>query len=113
MNYETRCVKIKLKPDSLEKVRAWAQTINERKDESLATLRDESVILEAVFLNQNSEGDLLIYLMKAENFEQAKKVVENSAHAIDEYHQNFKKECWESGEKLEMLIDLDRISEIT
>jgi Family of unknown function (DUF6176) len=57
MNYETRCVKIKLIPDSLEKVRTWAKTINERKDEALATLRDEGVILEAAFLDQTVEGD--------------------------------------------------------
>lgn len=113
MNCETRCVKIKLKPNSIEKVREWAGTINARKDEALETLRGETVILEAVFLDRNSEGDFLIYVMKAENFEQAKKAVEKSVHAIDEYHRNFKEECWESGGKLEMLIDLDRISEIT
>ena len=56
MNYETRCVKIKLKPNSLEKVREWAQTINERKDEALATLRDEGVILETVFLDQKRKA---------------------------------------------------------
>ena len=112
MNYETRCVKIKLKPNSLEKVREWTRTINERKDEVLATLRDEGVIVEAVFLDQNSEGDFLIYVMKAENFERAMEVFEKSVHPIDEYHQNFKSECWEEGKPLETLIDLDRISEI-
>jgi hypothetical protein len=109
MNYETHCVKIRLKPDSVERVRAWAKTINGRKDEALATLRDEGVILETVFLDQNTEGDFLIYLMKAESFERAKEAAQRSVHAIDEYHQKFKKECWESGEKLEMLIDLDRM----
>ena len=112
MNYETRCVKIKLKPDSLEKAREWAKTINERKPEALATLRDEGVILEAVFLDQTSDGDFLIYVMKAENFERAREAVRKSVHAIDEYHQNFKRETWEGGDKLEPLIDLDRISEI-
>lgn len=112
MNYKTRCVKIKLKPNSIEKVRAWANTINERKTEALATLRDESVILEAVFLDQNSEGNFLIYVMRAESFEKAREAVKNSVHAIDEYHQNFKKECWLDCKRLEMLIDLDRISEI-
>jgi hypothetical protein len=60
MNSETRCVKIKLKPDSIEKVHEWARIINERKTEALATLHDEGVILESVFLDQNSEGDFLI-----------------------------------------------------
>ncbi len=112
MNYETRCVKIKLKPNSLEKVREWAKVINERKDEALATLRAESVILETVFLDQTGDGDFLIYLMKAASFHEAREAVQKSVHAIDAYHQNFKKECWTDGEQLEMLIDLDRISEI-
>ncbi len=112
MSYETRCIKIRLKPGSIERVREWAKTINERKDEALATLRDESVILEIAFLDRTSEGDFLIYLMKAENFEKARDAVKHSLHAIDEYHQNFKRECWAGGERLETLVDLDRISEI-
>lgn len=77
MNYETRCVKIKLKPNSIEKVREWARAINERKDEALATLRDEDVILETIFLDRTSEDDFLIYVMKAENFDNAKAVLKN------------------------------------
>lgn len=112
MNYETRCVKIKLKPNSTERAREWARVINERKDEALATLRDEGVIWETVFLDQTSEGIFLIYLMKAESLERAKDVVKNSIHTIDEYHQNFKHDCWEDGKRLEMLVDLDRSREI-
>jgi len=113
MNYQTKCVKIKLKPNSLEKVREWAKTLNERKGEALVTLRDESVILETVFLDQSGDGDFLIYLMKAESFERAKETVQNSVHEIDEYHQTFKRETFEEGKPLELLVDLDRISEIT
>ncbi|HEX8734352.1 MAG TPA: DUF6176 family protein [Pyrinomonadaceae bacterium] len=112
MNYQTRCVKIKLQPDSIEKVRAWARFINERKDEALATLRDEAVILETVFLDQNAEGDFLIYLMKAESFEKAREAARKSVHAIDEFHRNFKRETWADGKQLELLIDLDRTAEI-
>ena len=108
MNYETRCVKIRLKPNSIEKAREWARVLNERKTEAIETLRDESVILESVFLDQTNEGDFLIYLMKAESFEKAKTAVTHSVHAIDEYHQNFKRECWMDGKRLEMLVDLDR-----
>lgn len=110
MTFEMRCVKIKLKPDSLEKVREWAKTINERKDEALETLRDEKVILETVFLDQNSEGDFLIYVMKAASFAKARQAVQKSIHSIDEYHQNFKRECWEDGKRLEVLIDLENFS---
>lgn len=112
MNYETRCVKVKLKPNSLEKVRTWAKTINKRKDEALATLRDEGVVLECAFLDQTSEGDFLIYVMRAKSFEKVKDSIKKSTHSIDKYHQNFKAETYEDGKKLELLIDLDRISEI-
>ncbi len=110
MNYETRCFKIKLKPNSLEKVREWAKVINERKTEAIKTLRDEAVILETVFLDETSDGDFLIYLMKAESFKKAKEIVQKSVHAIDEFHQNFKRETWEDGKKLELLIDLENFS---
>ena len=112
MNYQTKCVKIKLKPNSLEKVREWAKTLNERKGEALVTLRDESVILETVFLDQSGDGDFLIYLMKAESFEKAREAVQKSIHSIVKYHQNFKRETWEDGKRLKLLIDLDRYSEI-
>lgn len=112
MNYETRCVKIKLKPNSLEKVREWQKTINGRKPEALATLRDEGVVLETVFLDRTGEGDFLIYVMKAESFEKVYEAYEKSVHAIDKYHRKFMKETYETREELEMLIDLDRISEI-
>ncbi len=104
MKYETRCIKIKLKPNSIEKVREWARVINRQKDEALATLRDESVVLETVFLDQTAEGDFLIYVMKAESFEKAKDVVQTSLHSIDKYHQNFKRETWEDDKRLELLI---------
>lgn len=112
MNCETRCIKIRLKPNSIEKVRQWARALNQRKTEALATLRDESVILESVFLDQTDEGDFLIYLMKAENFARARQAAEKSTHSIDEFHQNFKRETWADGKRLELLVDLDRTGEI-
>lgn len=112
MGYETICVKIKLKPDSLEKVRQWAKVINERRDEALATLRDESVILECVFLDRTEDGDYLISIMKAESFKKAEDAVRSSLHEIDKFHQQFKRETWGERKSLELLVDLDRISEI-
>lgn len=108
---ETRCIKIMLKPDSLARVREWAATINSRMDEALATLRDEGVVIESVFLDSASDGEFLIYYMKAESFEKATEVVQKSVHALDEYHQKFMRETCVEGHKLELLVDLDRITE--
>jgi hypothetical protein len=68
---DTACVKVRLKPDSLDRVRASAAELNRRSDEVLATLLDEQVVVESVFLDQTSEGDLLIYYLKARLLEEA------------------------------------------
>lgn len=107
----TQCVKIKLMPDSLERVKEWAWTINKRKAEALATLRDESIVIECYFLDSTEQGNFLFCVMKAESFEQAKKAVEDSLHSVDEYHKQFKRDVWEEIMPLEILVDLDRIDE--
>lgn len=107
MPYETSCVKIKLKPGSVPRAREWAMVINARREEALATLRDEGVVLECAFLDQTPEGDFLIYVMKAESFQKAKEAAQRSSHEIDDYHLKFKEETWEDGKKLEILIDLE------
>ena len=85
MDYETRCIKIKLKPGSVERVLEWAKTLNEtRRSEALATLRDEAVVIEAYFLDKTSDGDYLIAFMKAESFEKSQGVYERSTHEIDQ-----------------------------
>jgi hypothetical protein len=110
--FQTRCMKIKLKENSLDRVREWAETLNRRKDEVIETLRDESVIIESVFLERTPQGDFLIYYMKAESLEQARAAVTKTTHAIDEYHRQFKRETWDGGSPLELLVDFDRIAEV-
>ncbi|PYE53657.1 DUF6176 family protein [Deinococcus yavapaiensis] len=109
---ETRAHRIKLKPGSLERVREWAAEITWRRSEALATLRDETVVLECFFLEQSSDGDYLIAVMTAQSFEQSRAAVQTSLHEIDAYHQQFKRDTWESGKQLELLVDLNRIDEL-
>ena len=104
---ETVCHRIKLKPNSLEKVYAWAKELNSRKEEALATLQDEGVSVESVFLEQTNEGDFLIYYMRLENTDKAKAIAAKSKHAIDEYHKQFKIATWASNAQLQLLVDLD------
>lgn len=105
---ETRCFKIKLKAGSLDRVREWARTINERKEEALETLRAETVVIESMFLDRTEQGDFLIGYMKAESFQKAGAAVQESMHAIDDYHRKFKQDTWGERKDLELLIDLER-----
>lgn len=104
-----RCVKIKLKPDSLPRVRAWAAEIDARRTEALATLQDEGVVLESFFLDSGEHGDYLIGYIRAGSLEKAADAVRRSTHDIDAPHKAFQKDTWETGERLELLVDLSRL----
>lgn len=64
---ETRAHRIKLKPDTLGRVRDRAGKITRRQAEALETLRDEGVVLECFFLAHAEDGDSLISVMTATN----------------------------------------------
>ena len=84
-------MRVRLKEGSLPRVRAWARELSERRDEVLATLVNEGVRVESVFL----DGETLIYYMRAESIDQAREVYAHSTHAIDTYHQRFKDETFD------------------
>jgi hypothetical protein len=102
---ETVCVRVRLKPGSLSRVRAWAAELTARREEVLATLRDEGVVVESVFL----DGEELVYYLKAKDVAHAQAVAARSQHAIDEYHRRFKDETFGERRTLELLIDFENL----
>ena len=105
---KTRCVRIKLRPDSLPAVRAWQHFLEQNRNEVLKTLEAEGVTLEAAFLDNREGGDYLIYLMACEDFDNAKAIAANSKSFVDEFHKKFKQECWGESIELEPLISFQR-----
>lgn len=105
---EIRCVRIKLKPNSLNRVYDWADELKKRKKEVLESLAEESVKLEAAFLEKASDGNYLIFVMTADELSKADEVTRESNRPIEEFHRDFKKATFESGESLEQLICFER-----
>ncbi len=103
------CVKVRLKPGLSPRVREWAAVINARRDEALATLEDESVVLESFFLDSSEAGDYLIGYIRAGSLAQAADAAEHSTFDVDAYHRAFQGDTWETGERLELLVDLSRL----
>ena len=87
---QTICIKTKIKPGHIEKVRLWFRTLLERRDETLETLRNEGVVVESAFIDKQGDDLYLIYYMKAENIDKAYEVFTKSTSPIDLYH----KDCW-------------------
>ncbi len=106
MSTQVLCNRIRLRPGSLERVREWAETLKERRNEALATLQAEGVTIESAFLERATDGDFLIIYMRAPDLNSAVGAAAHSAHPIDACHQEFKRDTWEGGEALELLVDL-------
>ncbi|EAQ97967.2 hypothetical protein KT71_15419 [Congregibacter litoralis KT71] len=102
---DVACNLIRLKQGSLPTARKWAETMNDRMKEVLASLHDESVVIESVFLLSRREGDYLVYYMRAVSMEQSRTSVKTSEHEVDAIHKRFKQEVWESIEETELLLD--------
>ena len=105
---DVKAILRKLKENSEDGVAAWADTINRRRDEALATLREEGMKVESWFLLTLNDEVYLLSYMRSEDLEKAYEVGKQSKHEIDAIHQQFKKDAWVRGSttELELLVDL-------
>lgn len=97
---------IELKPNSMERVEEWAETINKRIDEAVATLRDEGVQIESWFHLSLDGKDYLLSYMRADSLRKAQEIVKHSSHPIDRYHHKFKEDTWAGSTRARLLIDV-------
>ena len=100
-----RCMRIRLVAGGAERARQWAKEIMSRSGEAMDTLKQEGVTLESVFLDQLEGGDYLIYY-KRSDMARALAAGRILADDLQQYHRQFQKEAWVSGQPLELLVDL-------
>lgn len=105
INLKTKCILIKLRPNSIDRVTEWANTLNQRSGEVFETLTNEGVSLESAFLANINDDHYLVYIMRAEDFDKAKSVAKRSESTIDDYHRKFKLDTWLERTELTNLID--------
>lgn len=102
---EVACIKIRLKPDSLETVRAWASRMTAEMNEVKKLLKNEGMSLESVFLEQGSEGDFLIYYVRSPDLKKTVEICRASQHPIDIYHREVMRQIEAGSIQLECLLD--------
>ncbi|MGI9576488.1 DUF6176 family protein [Alloalcanivorax xenomutans] len=106
---EVSCLVIELKPDSLERVKEWADFITSNREEATSTLKNEGVTIEIFFHFSLADKDYLIGYMRAKSMTKAVSAVKHSLSEIDAYHQQFKKDTWVHGFDTNLMFDLSRI----
>jgi Family of unknown function (DUF6176) len=105
-----RCMRVKLKDDSIEHVKTWFSDLNNRKDEVLECLRNENIVVESAFLDKINETYFLVYYIKSENINHALEVFKLSLLPIDHfYKENWNKFCGEIV-VLDQLLDVDLLT---
>jgi len=99
---QVKLVKFKFKPEGKQTWLDWSEELKRRKDEVIATLKDEGVRSESCFLD--SDGETLYYFMEAEDFEKVRTAADKSTHPIDADHKVARQTSLEKIESLEVLF---------
>jgi len=77
-----------VKPGQEGKLRDWMSEVMGRKDEVRETFKQETVRHEQAYLLKINDGTALLYIVEADNLEQAAKAFKDSSLPIDAEHRN-------------------------
>jgi len=88
---------IELKPGTDQRVREWAEYINEHRADANSTLRNERVEVESWFDVTLDGKRYLPCYMRAASLEEARATAEHSSSAVDAYHRQSKIDTWVRG----------------
>jgi hypothetical protein len=95
----------RVRPDKVDRLRAWMEELARRHDEVVVTFAQETVRHEAAWLMETVEGTILVYAIEADDLEQAQRAVEENPLPIDLEHRAVMDDVIEVSIELEQLLD--------
>ena len=95
----------RIKPEKVDRLRAWMEELSRRHDEVLETFAQETVQQEAAWLMETAEGTILVYAIEADDLDQARRAFEEKPLPIDLEHRAVMDEVIEVPIELEQLLD--------
>jgi hypothetical protein len=97
---------LKVRPDQVERLRAWMHELTQRRDEVLETFRAESTQHECAYLLQGASGPILVYAQQVDDPKQARQAFAASQLPIDLQHKQVMAEVHEGLAEVELLFDI-------
>jgi len=73
-------------PGKTDRLKAWYDELEERREESLETIRNEGVRQEAAFILNTDHGDLLCVFLEVDDMEKANAAFFSSPLKMDQEH---------------------------
>ncbi len=104
---EVICTYSTIKKGHVQDVREWLKTLQSRHSETLESLKNEGVSLEAAFIKKEKEHYYLVYFMRADDVSKAMEVCQNSELPIDQFHKKCFEDYIENTEVLETVLHLE------
>jgi hypothetical protein len=96
----------RVRPEKIEKLRAWAAELSRREAEVLETFANETVRHEIAYLLPTSDGPVLVYAIEAEDLHQAAMAVQEHPLPIDLEHRKVMHDVLQEAIELDPIIDL-------
>lgn len=100
-----KLVQFKFQPGKKQIWLDWSKELKRRKEEAIATLKDEGVVSESCFISE--DGETIYYFMEAEDFEAVQKAASTSSHPIDADHKKAKESSLLRIAKLDCLFHFE------
>lgn len=104
---QTFIAKYKVKEGMQKEVLEWAKLLNEQKIQVLESLRDEGVVIEIAYLDNQADGLYLVYILKAQDIAKAFQRLKESTREVDILHKAILSKTLEAPEKFQALIDFE------
>ena len=95
-----------VKPGQEQKLRDWLSELMTRQDEVRETFKQETVRHEQAYLLPIGDSVVLIYIVEAEDLEQASKAYKDSTLPIDAEHRNVMQQVLGNRLPAELLYDV-------
>ena len=96
----------RVRPERVDRTRAWFSKLMRRQDEVRATFQNEGVRHEQAWLIETRSGPLLVYAVELEDPERARQAFERSDVAIDKQHREVMLDVMLGPSEPEKLYDL-------
>jgi Family of unknown function (DUF6176) len=98
----------RVRPEEVERLRAWLAELTRRADEVRETFANEGVNHERAYLLTTTDGPILIYAMEAADHQKASEAYQHSTLPIDLEHRQVMREVLAGPAGAELLYDMAR-----
>jgi len=105
---ESECMRIRLKTGMTDKFLAWAKQLPNRMDEVKIGMHEQGIIAEHIFLERSTEGDFIVFYVKADDLVKTRDIFQRSQRTIDVEFRHIVDETWDRSQvsRLEPVMEL-------